>query len=293
MDVRFGHAEYSGKWKHNMRKWLGNEALDLKLALMDSAQCFGWTETSGGFLSVLNDRPICLWREADGIYMDGDADAANMRFYLDLDRDYVAIAAEYSEIPAARRAIELYPGMRVLNQDPWEALISFILSANNNVARIRSLVQAICRDLGREYVYDGQAIYGFPTPQALAACSEARLRKLGVGYRAPYLIGTAQRVCEGFPIERLCEMEYESAHAQLVSLPGVGDKVADCVLLFGCRQAAAFPVDVWVEKLLASWFGIQGSRRKLAAEARRLLGDHAGILQQFLFHAARMGDIEL
>ena len=274
-----------------MVRYIGNEALDLKLVLIDSAQCFCWKETPQGFVAAPGGVPLRIWRDPEGIWAESARPLEYIRKYLDLDRDYAAVAAEYAHIPAARRAIELYPGMRVLNQDPWEALISFILSANNNVARIRSLVQGICAEVGCDCCDEG--LLSFPTPQALASCPEEKLRKIGVGYRAPYLAGTASRVCEGFPIYELCKMDYETAHAQLVTLPGVGDKVADCVLLFGCGHSCAFPVDVWVEKLLGSWFGITGSRTKLAKEARRLLGANAGLLQQFLFHAARVGDIEL
>ena len=135
---------------------------------------------------------------------------------------------------------------------------------------------------------------GFPGPEALAACTEEALRALRVGYRAPYLIGAARRALEGFPLDGLRDMPYDEAHARLTGLPGVGDKVADCVLLFGCGHASAFPVDVWVARLLRDWFGITGcSRPAMARRARALLGPHAGLMQQFLFHAARMGAIEL
>ena len=137
-------------------------------------------------------------------------------------------------------------------------------------------------------------LYALPSPQKLAACSEEDLRDLGMGYRAPYLIRTARMVVDGFPLNELCRMEYGVAHARLLELAGVGDKVADCVLLFGCRHSSAFPVDTWVEKLLTEWFGIAGKRRRKAADAARaLLGDHAGLIQQFLFHAARTGDISV
>ena len=274
-----------------MIKYIGNEALDPRLTLIDSAQCFCWRETPRGFSAAPGGVKLRIWRDANGIWAESEHTVEYIRNYLDLDRDYAAVAAEYAHIPAARRAIELYPGMRVLNQDPWETLISFILSANNNVTRIRSLVQGICAEVGCACC--SEDLFCFPRPEKLAGCTEEQLRGIGVGYRAPYLIGTAKRVCEGFPIHGLREMDYETAHAQLVTLPGVGDKVADCVLLFGCGHGCAFPVDVWVEKLLGSWFGLTGSRTKLAKEARSLLGVNAGLLQQFLFHAARMGDIEL
>ncbi|MBR0368370.1 MAG: DNA-3-methyladenine glycosylase 2 family protein [Clostridia bacterium] len=270
---------------------VGNEALDLRLTLIDSAQCFRWAEWDGRFGCVLDGSPVWLHREADGIHAEGCADRDALRHYLDLDRDYGALAAEYGHIPAARRAIGLYPGLRVLNQPVWEALICFILSANNNVTRIRGLVAALSERYGA--VYDG-GLYGFPTPEVLANADEAALRALKVGYRARYLIDTARRVCDGFPLDDLRRMPCDEARTQLVSLPGVGEKVADCVLLFGCEQTAAFPVDVWVARLLADWFGLEcASRSALARQARAMLGEHAGLMQQFLFHAARTGGLEL
>lgn len=273
---------------------LGYESIDLQVTLIDSAQCFHWKETGRGYGAVVSGRPVEVWLEGEAVHAEGDFTPEELRCYLDLNRDYGKIAAEYAHIPSARRAIELYPGLRVLNQDPWEALIAFILSANNNVGRIRNLVSALSQALGPSFLLDGARVYGFPDPQVLAACPEDALRALGVGYRAPYLIKTAQMVLDGFPLWKLCSMDYADALHALTSLSGVGEKVANCVLLFGCGHTSAFPVDVWVERLLNSWFSISGlSRKKQMETARALLGEHAGLLQQFLFHAARMGDIEL
>ena len=273
---------------------IGKEPLDLSLTLIESAQCFRWVCREGWFGAAFGEGPVWLRREAEGVEAEGSVDAARLRRYLDMDRDYAAVAWEFDGIPQARRALELYPGLRVMNQPTWETLVSFILSANNNVGRIRGLVAALSRRWGRRWEDGRGALYGFPTPEALAGVSEEALRGLGAGYRAPFILETARRVAEGFQLDALPEMPYEEAHAHLVTLPGVGDKVADCVLLFGCGHTSAFPVDVWVERLLADWFGMGGlSRRAMAREARRLLGAHAGLMQQFLFHAARMGDIGL
>lgn len=273
---------------------IGNESLDLKLTLIESAQCFSWRETSRGFVAVVQNAPLRLWRQDGALHAEGALSREEVRNYLDLDRDYGALAAQYSHIEAAKRAVELYPGLRMMNQSPWDALISFILSANNNVSRIRKLVDGLGRALGTGFFINGEEAFGMPKPEELANASEEQLRALGVGYRAPYLIGSARMVLDGFPLWQLKDMPYEEAHAQLTKLPGVGDKVADCVLLFGCAHASAFPVDVWVERLLKSWFGVScKNRREMTQIARRLLGENAGLLQQFLFHAARMGDIEL
>ena len=273
---------------------IGTEPLDLHLTLLDSAQCFHWVESGAWYGAVVGGAPVWLTRAEEGILAEGDADPAALRRYLDLDRDYDAVALEFDAIPAAREAMRLFPGLRVLNQPPWEALVGFILSANNNVGRIRGLVEALCRVLGPRLETPRGALYGFPAPEALAGCPEDDLRALKVGYRAPFLVETARRVLDGFPLDCLCDMDYDEAHRLLATLPGVGDKVADCVLLFGCGHASAFPVDVWVARLLESWFGFEGmSRKRMSREARMRLGPRAGIMQQFLFHAARTGAMAL
>lgn len=270
---------------------IGNEPIDLRLTLMDSAQCFHWQERDGRFGAVVDGAPVWLWRDGAGIHAQGDWDGDALRRYLDLDRDYAAVADEYAHIPAAREAVGLFPGLRVLNQPTWEALIAFILSANNNVSRIRTLVRALLERYGKRF--DG-GLYAFPAPERLAECGEDALRTLKVGYRAPFLIETARRVRDGFPLDALKDMPYEDAHRLLTTLPGVGDKVADCTLLFGCGHTEAFPVDVWVARLLRDWFGLTcKSRTALAREARVRLGRHAGLMQQFLFHAARVGAMEV
>lgn len=261
---------------------MNRENIDLRLTLIDSAQCFRWVETERGFGAAFDGRAI--WLRPDEAVCE-----PWLREYLDLDRDYAAVRREYADIPSADRAFGAFPGLRLLRQPPWEALVSFILSANNNVLRIRSLVFALSRALGREV--DG--LFEFPGPEALAGASDAALRALGVGYRAPYLIETASAVAAGFPLGALRRMPYGDAHALLTTLKGVGDKVADCVLLFGCGHTQAFPVDIWVERLMKSWFGEVGTRKQIAQRARERFGAHGGILQQFLFHAARIGEISV
>lgn len=273
---------------------IGNESMDLRLTLIESAQCFQWQETPQGFIAVVQGKPVRLWKQGDAVFAQSDLRREQLRHYLDLERDYGRVAEQYAHIAPAKRAIEMYPALRVLNQDSWETLITFILSANNNVSRIRKLTDAISRGLGARFEMCGEEIWGLPTPEQLANCPESHLREMGVGYRAPYLIRTARMVADGFPLWELKNMSYDQAYEQLMRLPGVGDKVANCVLLFGCGHSSAFPVDVWVERLLKSWFDVTSrSRKAMMLAARDALGENAGLLQQFLFHAARTGDIEL
>ena len=261
--------------------------MDLRCSLIDSAQCFRWVETEKGFGAAFGDRAIWLRSDEDTI-------DPWMRHYLDLDRNYTDIALEYAHIPEAARAFQAFEGLHVLNQPPWEALIAFILSANNNVKRIRQLVHGICERLGEKREVDGCTLYGFPPPEIMAAADESVFRSLGCGYRAPYLVKTAQMVRDGFDLEALKQMDYTMALKELVRLSGVGEKVADCVLLFGCRHTEAFPVDVWVERMMRAWFAPDAkSKKQIKQTGRDLFGKEAGIVQQHLFHCVRVGIMEL
>ena len=256
--------------------------MNLRLTLMDSAQAFHWRKIGGVFAAVVDGRVLTS--------ADEDAFA---RAYVDDARDYSRLMEDCASYPVAARAVQATPGLRVLNQPPWEALLQFILSANNNVARIRALVTALNETYGEAHAFQGETLHGFPKPEVLANLTEAELRaRVTCGYRAAYLIGTARMVADGFPLNALSAMPIERAREELMRLPGVGPKVADCALLFGCRHADAFPVDVWVKRLMADWFGVTGSPAFLAREARRMFGERCGLVQQSLFHAARVGLIE-
>ena len=273
---------------------IGNESIDLELTLVESAQCFHWTKADNRYGAVLNGRPVWIWQEDGRVMADDGADIAFLRAYLDLDRDYAAIAEEYARFEKASQVVRMYPGLRVLNQPTWETLVAFIISANNNVGRIRTIVGKLVTGYGQRFDTPHGTLYAFPGPEILAGCTAEELHALGMGYRDKYILETARAVAEGFPLEALRRLDYDAAHKQLTSLMGVGDKVADCVQLFGCGHAEAFPVDVWVARMVKVVFQLEGmNRRQIGSEARRMLGKNAGILQQFLFHASRTGALEV
>ena len=204
---------------------------DARLTLIDSAQVFHWREEGGAFCGVTAGRSARLVPCGDGFLLEGCAAGgrAVCIHYFDLERDYSRLAGRVRNYDMAYRAMKRLPGLRALNQPAWEALIAFIISANNNVSRIRGIVLRLLETLGE----DG----AFPTPERLAAADEETLRGLGCGYRAPYLIDTAARVRDGFDLRSVSALPYEEAHKRLLTLSGVGDKVADCVQLFGMGQS--------------------------------------------------------
>ncbi|MEG1656006.1 MAG: DNA-3-methyladenine glycosylase [Christensenellaceae bacterium] len=204
------------------------------------------------------------------------------RRYFDLDRDYDAVFCDCCD-EALKKGRIYGCGLRLLNQEPFETLISFIVSANNNIKRIRGIIEKICVLCGEAFVFEGKTYYQFPLPKALAALSIEQLKQCGSGYRAPYIKAAAQAVYDGFDLEATRKMPYHDAKKELQKLMGVGPKVADCVLLFSLGFSDAFPADVWVKRVLKDVYGFCGNDKQIYKYAKQKFGEHAGIAQQYLF----------
>lgn len=172
--------------------------------------------------------------------------------------------------------MEAGKGIRLLRQESWEATASFVISQNNNIVRIRRMIDALCLRCGRE-IADG--IHAFPEPSAVCALSEAELRSLGMGYRAPYLRELAEGVASGrLVLEDIGHLPTAEAADALMGVRGIGAKVAACALLFGFRKDDAFPVDRWIRRVLESYYPEAGP------DYSNLFGSHAGLCQQYLFY---------
>lgn len=201
--------------------------------------------------------------------------------YLDLDTDYPAIASGFEGDAALARAARFSSGIRILKQDKWETLCSFIVSQNNNIPRIKGILEALCECYGETVHHEnGRTFYAFPTPEALFAAGEDGLFALKTGFRAKYLYDAAKTVCEQpFFLTEADGMKTPQAISHLCKIRGVGEKVASCTMLFGYLRYDAFPIDVWVKKILAKYYpnGVGGC----------LAGKYAGIAQQYLFYYER------
>lgn len=266
--------------------------VDLHLTLIDSAQAFHWICDGQRYLGHAGESEALILPGQDGFEVISPLDDERFwRDYFDLGRDYCALKPICECDPYLKQSYEALHGLHVLNQPVWDTLVTFIISANNNVKRIRALVNKLCGALGEHRMLDGCEISFFPTPEALANAPLDLLRGMGMGYRAPYLIETARAVTDGFDLNELRTLPYDKAFKRVQQLKGVGPKVADCVLLFGCRHAEAFPVDVWMERAMQNYMPGCTNRAELKRCAQRQWGDDAGILQQYLFHASRMGII--
>ncbi|MEE9198260.1 MAG: DNA glycosylase, partial [Dehalococcoidia bacterium] len=220
-----------------------------------------------------------------------EAMAYRLRYYLRLDDDLPRIYSRISMDDRMRRAISRFHGLRLLRQEPWECLLSFILSINSNIGRIGVSIETLCRRLGGKLELNDQVRYSFPIPQQVVGVGEAGLRLMGMGFRAKYMAETARIIGEdGYDLDGLRELSYEDAKRELMAFPGVGDKVADCVLLFSLDKLESFPIDRWVRRAVEEWYlgGESASDEAIREWALHYFGPYAGYAQQYLFHLRRL-----
>lgn len=252
---------------------------DLALTL-DCGQAFRWKEDENGcwsgvafgkFIRILQkDDELCFFgatrEDFYGIWLP----------YFDLERDYERLCEGFCEDISMKEAVTSYPGIRILHQEPWEALCSFIISQNNNIPRIKGIIERLCQSFG-EKLPCGE--YTFPTAQRLSELSVEELATIRAGFRAKYILDAAKKTaCGEVKLDLLSSMPIEQARQELLKIKGVGNKVAECTLLYGCGRMEAFPEDVWVKRVMAELYP-QG----LPA----CVGENRGIAQQYLFHWRR------
>jgi N-glycosylase/DNA lyase len=273
---------------------------DLALTLA-SGQAFRWRREAEVWIGVIGSRWVRLRQEPEGIRAESSAPEADwqwLRHYLQLDVDVERILATFPDDPPMRDSVAACRGLRLLRQEPWECLASFICSSTKQIVQIEQIVGLLCRRFGEELAAPPgmDSAWAFPTAARLASASETELRACKLGFRAPYLLGTARKLAAGeIDLSRLGEWPLEEARAALLTLPGVGVKIADCVLLFAYGFQQAFPVDVWIIKALHQLYFPK--RRPKLPRLRRFsqthFGPHSGYAQQYLFHymrTARKGD---
>lgn len=249
---------------------------------LDCGQAFRWRQREDGcWEGVAGGRYLCLESQGEDIFLQAvpEADLPFWRRYFDLERDYEELAVLFRKNPCLRRALASCPGIRVLRQEPWETLCTFILSANNNIPRIKGIVERLCQGWGE--AVPGTGLPAFPKPEALAPLGEEDLAPLRAGWRSAYLLDAARQVAGGrLDLEETASLPTQEAEARLLEVKGVGKKVAQCVLLFGFGRVECIPMDVWMKRVMAELYprGFPGYLRP-----------YGGIAQQVLFHYYRQG----
>lgn len=267
--------------------------------IFDCGQCFRWNkESDESYTGVFKQNVINVKKQGQDVYFKGicSGDIKNVvTYYFDLERDYENIKKTLSKVDInMKTSIEYGKGIRILNQDLWETIISFIISANNNIPRIQKIIQRLSENFGKEIVFENNKYYTFPTPEELKDVSVEKYRELGLGFRDIRLYETTHAVLDGkVDLEKMNQNKNtQEVREELLSLSGVGPKVADCVLLFSTlKRFEAFPIDVWVNRVMNELY-IHGDENKINKKqiekvANEKFGDLAGLAQQYLFYWRR------
>ena len=275
---------------------------DLAMTL-DSGQVFHWEKAGGGFVGAIGDLAVCVEQDNDflKVRFGGPPKPARgpralpgtLARYFALDHPLAEICDSFPKDPVMNAARDFCRGLRIIRQPEWECLATFICSSMKQVAHIRQISLALRKRFGEPRSVGDHVVYTFPSPQRIAGASDSALRKCALGYRAKNLRATARLVRSGeADLEAWSALSDPELRKQLCALPGVGPKIANCVMLFAYERLRAFPIDVWIERVLTLQY--LPRRKKMTAQRLRdfsesYFGQHGGYAQQYLFHHARMG----
>ena len=249
----------------------------------ECGQCFRWNaDENGDYFGVAFGKAAKVVCEGERVYIiceSGDYETV-WKSYLDMERDYESIRLGFDAGEYLAKCADFGAGIRILRQERWEALCSFIISQCNNIPRIKGIVEKLCLNFGEKMEFMGREYYTFPHAETISRLQPEELAVLRSGYRAPYIIGAAKAVAAGeLDLEYLAKADQTTAMKGLLSLNGVGAKVANCALLFGLGHLEAFPIDVWMKRALKEHFAPGFDPASL--------GEYAGLAQQYIFYYAR------
>lgn len=268
--------------------------------IFECGQCFRWNaKDDGSYTGVIKNGVINVKKINNDVIFEGicNGNIADIcRDYFDLNRDYNKIKTILSNVDEyLKESIEYGSGIRILNQDLWEMIISFIISANNNIPRIKGIIEKMSQKYGNKIVWKGKDYYIFPTIKQLSSASKDDLRALGMGFRDTYIFNTTNTIASGdINLEELYnEKDTSKVREKLLTLSGVGPKVADCILLFSTlKRFDVFPIDVWVRRVMNDLYiknedETKVSKKEIEKLAKEKYGDLEGIAQQYLFYWRR------
>lgn len=267
--------------------------------IFECGQCFRWNkENDGSYTGVFKGNVLKVKKEEENIIFTGIVNGDIKKVvteYFDLTRDYSKIKDELSKIDIyLKESIQYGSGIRLLNQDLWETIISFIISANNNIPRIKGIVERLSENYGDKIEWNGKAYYSFPKPEQLKKVTVEEFRNLGLGFRDIRLYETTKMVLENkIDLEKLHSEPTFEVREKLLQLSGVGPKVADCILLFSkLKRFDVFPIDVWVRRVMNELYIKNEDENKVNKNeimkiAKEKFGDLEGIAQQYLFYWKR------
>lgn len=267
--------------------------------VVECGQCFRWKKvTDSNYIGVAYGRVIEVVQEGDKVQIlnTTEEDFKNIwQEYFDFNRDYSEVKDKLIDDELLKKSMEFGYGVRVLNQEPFEILISFIISARNSIPVISKTINNISKKYGTKLQYKGEDYYTFPTIEQLSIATEDDIRETGASFRSKYIVDTVRRLKDGeLSLEEIMALNDDECHTKLQEFKGVGAKVADCVMLFSMKKTSAFPVDVWVKRAMIYFYDAKDSSlNKIRIFARDRFGELSGFAQQYLFYYARENKIKI
>ncbi|MDY6011710.1 DNA-3-methyladenine glycosylase family protein [Clostridium sp.] len=273
--------------------------------ILECGQCFRWEKKAElNYIIIAYGRVIEVIQEDDKVTIlnSNKEDFNNIWFeYFDLGRDYSKIKDELSKDEILKKSVDYGYGIRILSQEPFELVISFIISARNSIPSIKKTIKKISERWGKEIEYNGEKFYTFPTPEMLKDATEDDIRETGASFRSKYIVDTVFNINKDldnidgvYNLKRIASLSDDECHTALQEFKGVGAKVADCIMLFSMKKYSAFPVDVWVKRAMMHFYNAkEGSLNKIRIFARDKFKDLSGFAQQYLFYYARENNIKI
>jgi N-glycosylase/DNA lyase len=265
------------------------EEFNLELTL-GCGQVFHWERSGAGYIGLMGEVPAYVEQAGPELRLTAGVEAVASRYFA-LDHPLEAIYASFPKDPAMNAALEFCRGLRLIRQPLWECVATFITSAMKQVPHITQMSHSLRRTFGSAVSWQNQTLHAYPTPERIAMASEADLRECRLGFRAKNLLGAARMVASGeVDLAAITRLEDEPALRELCRLPGVGVKVANCALLFAYERPRAFPIDVWIERILREIYFTRKRKvtvQRLKKFSESYFGPYSGYAQQYLFHHAR------
>jgi len=277
-------------------KYVDNFELD---HIFECGQCFRWNkQESGNYIGVAYGKVIEVEKKGNDVKIYNiNEDEFNQIWcdYFDLKRDYTAIKEKFEKDPLLKRSVNFGHGIRLLQQEPFELTISFIISSNNRIPMIKRAIDKLSLKWGKAIEYKGKTYFAFPTVDELELATLEEIQSCGLGFRSKYVKDTVHRVHSGeVNLEFIKSQSDDLCHEELQKLSGIGPKVSDCIMLFSMQKYSAFPVDVWVKRAMQFFYlAPDVSLPKIRIFARDKFEDLAGFAQQYLFYYARENNIKI
>lgn len=265
--------------------------------IFECGQCFRWNkELDGSYTGVAKNKILNIEKKGEKIFFNNTSKKDFLEIwvdYFDLNRDYSTIKNHIRD-EKLDDIIEFGKGIRILDQDEWETLVSFIISANNRILMIKRVIENLSQKYG-DYIgtYKGNKYYSFPTSEKLNLTTENEIRRMKTGFRAKYIKDAAEIVSHDKDwLYSLKGLTYDTALEEIKKIKGVGDKVGNCILLFSMNKYEAFPVDIWMKRIMGKIYGINGKPEDIRKKSEKIYGKYSGFVQQYLFYYASQGKLK-